>query len=52
MKKIKENNFNFFKTVFDKNYTGKLITVEKKIDIRKEILNFEFLKKKTFFMLD
>jgi len=46
MKKIKENNLNFFKKVFDKHYTGKLITVEKKIDIRKEILNFEFLKKK------
>ena len=46
MKKIKKNDFNFFKKVFEKNFSGKLITSENIIDIKKEIINFKFLKKK------
>ena len=40
MKKIKKKNFNFFKKVFEKKYSGKLITLESTIQIKKEIKNF------------
>ena len=46
MKKIKKKNYNFFKKFFEKNYSGKLITANKKFDIKKEIENFKFLNKK------
>jgi len=51
MKKIKKKNFNFFKKVFEKKYSGKLITLETTIQIKKEIKNFEFLKKKRLLCL-
>ena len=46
MKKIKKIDFNFFKKVFKKNFSSKLITTENIIDIKKEMINFKFLKKK------
>jgi len=46
MEKISLNKFNFFKKIFNKSFTGKLITCEKKIDIKKEIIKYKFLKRK------
>ena len=46
MKKIKKNDFNFFKKFCNKDYSGKLITKDKSIRISEEILEFKFLKNK------
>lgn len=51
MKTIQKKDFNFFKKVFEKKYSGKLITIDKKIDLKKELINFEFLKKKRLLCL-
>ena len=50
MKKIKKIDFNFFKKVFKKNFSSKLITTENIIDIKKEMINFKFFKKKKIIM--
>ena len=46
MEKTSLNKFNFFNKIFAKSFSGKLITLEKKINIKKEVTNFKFLKRK------
>ena len=51
MKKLKNKDFNFFKKIFDKKYSGKLVTGNKLIKISHEISRFNFLKNKRYLCL-
>ena len=46
MEKTKLNNFNFFNKIFENSFSGKIITFEKKISIKEEILKYKFLNRK------
>jgi acyl-coenzyme A synthetase/AMP-(fatty) acid ligase len=46
MEKIKLNKFNLFNKILNESFSGKLITIKKKIFIKKEITKYKFLRKK------